>query len=145
MRRGIAAIWLMLVVAPAALALERVDLFVLQAGGRLRFSVEIADDEVERGRGLMHRPALGENEGMLFLYPDLAPRAFWMKDTLIPLDILFLGADGTILAIAGDAKPMDETIIPSGLPAKAVLEIRGGLAEQLGINIGDRVEAEGLN
>jgi uncharacterized membrane protein (UPF0127 family) len=88
----------------------------------------------------MFRTALAPNAGMLFLYPGEQPVSFWMKNTLIPLDMLFLKADGRIAHIAHKAVPMDETPIDSGAAVKAVLEVNGGTANALGIKEGDRVE-----
>ena len=88
----------------------------------------------------MFRKSLAPNAGMLFLYPDEQPVAFWMKNTLIPLDMLFLKADGSIVQIAHNAVPLDETPIPSNQPVQAVLEVNGGVAAALGIKEGDRVD-----
>jgi uncharacterized membrane protein (UPF0127 family) len=109
------------------------------AKGPVAFQVEIADDEAERERGLMYRTALAPNRGMLFIFEDAAPRAFWMKNTYIPLDIVYIGADGRIVSIAANAEPFNETPIPSNGQAKGVLEIYGGRAAQLGLKPGDRV------
>jgi uncharacterized membrane protein (UPF0127 family) len=81
----------------------------------------------------MFREHLDPNAGMLFIYPDERPRTFWMKNTPLPLDIIFIAADGEVVHVAADARPYDETIIESLAPAKAALEIQGGLAAQLGI------------
>lgn len=109
------------------------------AKGPVAFQVEIADDEAEREHGLMYRTALAPDRGMLFIFEDAAPRAFWMKNTYIPLDILYIGADGRIVSIAANAEPFNETPIPSNGPALAVLELYGGRAAQLGLKPGDRV------
>jgi hypothetical protein len=92
----------------------------------------------------MYRKSLAANAGMLFVYPDEQPVAFWMKNTLIPLDMLFLKADGSIAHIARNAVPFDETPIESGAAVKAVLEVKGGTADALGIKEGDRVESAEL-
>jgi uncharacterized membrane protein (UPF0127 family) len=104
--------------------------------GTARFSVDIADESAERARGLMFVERMARSRGMLFVYPDAAPRNFWMKNTLIPLDILFADETGTVLRVAAEAVPGDETQIPSGAPAQYVLEINGGLADRLGIGEG---------
>ena len=97
------------------------------------FHVEVADDEAERAQGLMNRDALAKSSGMLFVFPSERPVAFWMHDTLIPLDMLFLDGTGRVISVHPKAKPLDETPIPSGAPAQFVLEINGGLAQRLGI------------
>ncbi len=109
------------------------------AKGSVTFRVEIADDDAERERGLMYRTALAPDRGMLFLFDDAASRAFWMKNTYIPLDILYIGDDGRILSIAARAEPFNETPIPSRGAARGVLEIYGGRAAELGVQVGDRV------
>jgi uncharacterized membrane protein (UPF0127 family) len=114
---------------------------VVHAGGSAyKFEVEIVTTPETRAQGLMFRKALAANAGMLFLYPGEQPVSFWMKNTLIPLDMLFLKADGSIAHIAHNAVPMDETPIDSGASVKAVLEVKGGTATALGIKEGDRVE-----
>lgn len=109
------------------------------AKGAVSFQVEIADDEAERQQGLMYRTSLAPDRGMLFQFDRAAPRAFWMKNTYIPLDIIYIGADGRIVSIAAMAEPFNEAPIPSKAPASGVLEIYGGRAAELGIAVGDRV------
>jgi uncharacterized membrane protein (UPF0127 family) len=108
-----------------------------------RFTVEIADTPEAWRRGLMERPALAPDGGMLFLFPEVAPRAFWMLNTLIPLDILFADADGRILNIHENVPPCPPpSLCPtynSVAPAQYVLEIAGGRARMLGIRAGDRL------
>ena len=103
------------------------------------FSVELADNDVERERGLMFRKSLPEGQGMLFDFGTERDVTMWMKNTLIPLDMIFIRADGQIARIAENTKPMSTRIIPSGQPVLAVLEVAGGTAEKLGIAAGDRV------
>jgi len=112
---------------------------IVSASGQHRFSVEIADDPAERERGLMYRKSMGDTEGMLFEWPEEDQRAFWMHNTYIPLDILFIDGSGKIVSIARNAAPMDETPLPSYAPAKGVLEINGGLAAKLGVKPGDQI------
>ncbi len=108
-----------------------------------RFTVEVAETPETQRRGLMERPTLAPDAGMLFLFPDIAPRAFWMMNTLIPLDMLFAAADGRIINIQNSAPPCaPPRLCPmyhSTAPAKYVLEIAGGRAQALGIRAGDRL------
>ena len=122
---------------PAPLRLETVE--IVTARGRTRFAVEIASTPAQQQRGLMFRKALAPDRGMLFTYARPQPAAFWMKNTLIPLDILYIAADGRILSIARNAQPHSQTPIPSGGPVLGVLEIAGGRAAQLGVLPRDRV------
>jgi hypothetical protein len=123
-------------VAPAVAA----PLIIHAGGSAYRFEVELATTAAQREQGLMFRQSMAANAGMLFLYPSEQPVAFWMKNTLIPLDMLFLKADGSIARIAANAVPHDETPIPSNASVKAVLEVNGGTATALGIKEGDKVE-----
>lgn len=109
------------------------------AKGRLDYRVEIADDDAERQHGLMYRTSLPDMHGMLFIFPQAKPQAFWMRNTYMPLDIIYIGADGAIVSIQANARPFDETALPSEGPAIGVLEIYGGKAAELGIKPGDRV------
>ena len=102
------------------------------------FRVEVVATPETRARGLMFRRRLARDQGMLFVYPRPAPASFWMRNTLIPLDILFADASGVILNII-EAQPLDETPLPSAGPVQFVLEIRGGLAAELGVRPGDRI------
>lgn len=102
-------------------------------GGQARFAVEIADDEAERARGLMFRQALPASAGMLFIYDHPQAVSFWMKNTLIPLDMVFIGADGRVNGVHANAVPGDLTPIPGPGATLMVLEIQGGLAARLGL------------
>jgi uncharacterized membrane protein (UPF0127 family) len=120
------------------------DSLIIHSGASAyRFEVELATTEDQRERGLMFRKSMAANAGMLFLYPSEQAVAFWMKNTLIPLDMLFIKGDGSIARIAADAVPEDETPIPSEAAVKAVLEVNGGTAAALGIREGDRVQYSG--
>jgi hypothetical protein len=120
--------------ATAALADCRPDTVDLRGpGGAARFSVEVADSDAERALGLMHRDSLPRSAGMLFVYPEPGAASFWMKNTLIPLDMIFADATGTVTRVHAMAKPGDTTSIPGGDGVKLVLEINGGLAARLGI------------
>ena len=108
--------------------------------GRTRFFVEIADNDAERERGLMFRKSLAPDRGMLFDFKTPREVAFWMKNTLIPLDIIYIRADGTVLSIARNTTPLSEAPIPSGGPILGVLELAGGRAGEIGLMPGDRIE-----
>ncbi len=110
--------------------------------GGARFYVEIADDDSSRTRGLMFRDSLAENRGMLFVWREAAPRAFWMRNTRIALDIIYIDAEQKIVSIAADTQPCrvrDCPSYPSAGPARYVLEINAGLSETLGLRPGDPV------
>ena len=128
--------------ARADCSLDQVDL--KGDWGRASFRVEIADDEQERAKGLMNRQHLDRNAGMLFLYETPQSVAFWMHNTLIPLDMVFIGPDGVVTSVHAEAKPLDETPIPGGDGVLAVLEINGGLAAKLGIKPGTQVRHPGF-
>ncbi len=119
--------------------LELMQLRIRSAGAVHRFTVEVARSAEEQRIGMMFRTSVPKDRGMLFPYHPPQPVAFWMRNTLIPLDMVFIRADGTIARIA-TATPLSDTPVPSGEPVAAVLEIRGGLAAELGIRPGDKVE-----
>jgi uncharacterized protein len=110
-------------------------------GGKVELMVEIADDPPEQTRGLMERTALGEDRGMLFVYPDEEVRSFWMKNTLIPLSIAFIASDRRIVDLQ-DMKPLDDDPphYVSARPARYALEVNEGYFEMHGIKVGDRVD-----
>jgi len=112
---------------------------VTHDGRTHRFHVEIADNDASRERGLMFRKSLGPDAGMLFDFHSSQYVSFWMKNTLIPLDMVFIDARGTVVNVAANAPPLSEAPIPSDAPVLAVLELRGGRAAELGIQAGDRV------
>lgn len=114
-------------------------LTVVTSTGEHRFMVEIADDDAERQRGLMERPPLADDRGMLFQFPDVAERGFWMRNTPSPLDIIYIDPRGRIVSIARNATPNSDAVIPSNGPASGVLEIRGGRAAEIGAQPGDLV------
>ncbi len=113
---------------------------VTGTGGRHSFRVEIADTPSKRAQGLQGRESLSPGTGMLFDFKSPQPVFFWMKNTPVPLDMIFIGANGRIINIARRTTPLSLTVIPSAEPARAVLEIPGGQAGRLGIVKGDRVE-----
>ncbi|MEC9198348.1 MAG: DUF192 domain-containing protein [Pseudomonadota bacterium] len=109
--------------------------------GAVSVSIEVATTPETRELGLMNRTQLAPDAGMLFVYPPDRAIAFWMKNTLIPLDMLFIDGAGGIQFIKHEAQPHDLTPIPgpTGIAARAALEINGGRAEELGIEVGDRI------
>ncbi|MGH6961849.1 MAG: DUF192 domain-containing protein [Dongiaceae bacterium] len=125
--------------APAAAGFERDELIVETADGAHRFAVELATTAEQRSQGLMFRPHLAADAGMLFVYPRERTITMWMKNTLIPLDMLFIAADGRIIHIAERTIPKSMATISSEGPARGVLELNGGTAARLGIKPGDRV------
>lgn len=121
---------------------KRSSLVVVTGGREIKFEVELATNDAERSRGLMYRKQLGPYEGMLFDFQREAPVSFWMKNTLIPLDMVFIAADGTVRHVHANAVPLSTDAIPSQFPVRGVLEINGGSAKLLGIKPGDKVRHE---
>ena len=105
-----------------------------------KFDIEFAQTEYETQTGLMYRDSLEEDQGMLFIFDDAEPRYFYMKNTRIALDIIYLSEDQQIVSFHKKAQPFDENSLPSNKPAQYVLEIKGGLIDRLGIEIGDQME-----
>jgi len=127
-------------VTKAASGLSVVALDIRTAGGKTySFKVEVARSESEQARGLMFRDALAPDGGMIFPMNPPRPASFWMKNTVISLDLIFIRPDGTIARIAAEAVPYSLEPIDSGEPVSAVLEIAGGRAAELGISEGDKV------
>ncbi|ESQ89581.1 hypothetical protein ABAC460_11960 [Asticcacaulis sp. AC460] len=116
---------------------ERLE--VASAKGKRVFAVEIAASFEARAQGMMCRTQMADNEGMLFEFQDVAERAFWMNNTLLPLDIIYIGSDGRIVSIQKNARPLDRTPLPSRGAASGVLEVKGGLSDRLGLKPGDKV------
>lgn len=128
-----------LAMAPVAVAAKAERLVIEAAAGERVFSVEVVREEKDRNRGLMYRKRLARDAGMLFDYDPPQSVAFWMKNTYISLDIIFIDATGKIITIAAKTTPLSLERIPSHGVARGVLEIKGGSAEKLGIKVGDRV------
>ena len=110
------------------------------ATGDYAFTVEVVDTPATRQQGLMFRQSLGKDAGMLFDFKREQQTAFWMQNTFIPLDMIFIAADGTVKTIHVNARPHDTTSIPSNVPVQFVLEIPGGRSEEIGLKPGDRIE-----
>jgi uncharacterized membrane protein (UPF0127 family) len=135
----VALIALLSATVPHAVAAEVQPLEIVTKSGVHVFSVEIATTEQERATGLMYRKELAEGRGMLFDFSPEQQVSMWMKNTFIPLDMIFIRSDGRILRIAENTEPHSEKIISSGGLAKGVLEVIGGTARKYGIQPGDRV------
>ena len=129
----------------AAAAACRDDVVELRGPwGQARFTVELAITPEEQARGLMFRESLPRGAGMLFLYDQPSRVSFWMRNTLISLDMIFVDATGTVTRVHHEAVPLDETPIPGGDGVLAVLEINGGLARRFGIGPGTEMRHPGL-
>lgn len=113
--------------------------------GEIPIAVELADTPETRRRGLMFRTKMPRDEGMLFDFQETREVAFWMRNTFIPLDMIFIDERGTIKHIHHRAVPQDPTSIPSKFPVRFVLEINGGLAKQYGLKPGDKVKHPRMN
>ncbi len=125
--------------APLAAACREGAVHLRGDWGQVRFSVEIADTDETRAQGLMHRESMPRLSGMLFIYDAPQRAVFWMENTLIPLDMLFLDAAGRVRHIHHEARPLDRTPIDGGADVQMVLEINGGMAQQLGIDPGSEM------
>lgn len=102
--------------------------------------IEIADDEYQTQTGMMYRDSMKDNQGMLFVFLIAQYHSFYMKNTRIPLDIIYIDSDKKIVSIQKNAKPFDETSLPSNAPAQYVLEINAGLSETWKLEVGDKIE-----
>lgn len=120
-------------------AANELELEIVAGGQRYAFKIEMAVTPAQRSRGLMNRSELAPDAGMLFDYGEPRYVSFWMKDTLIPLDMIFIKNDGRIARIAKRTVPLSLAAVPSGEPVRAVLEVIGGTADRLGIGPGDTV------
>ncbi|MGB5181348.1 MAG: DUF192 domain-containing protein [Xanthobacteraceae bacterium] len=133
------ACWALLAALPAARAGGQDTIEIVTRSGVHAFSVELATNTAERAVGLMYRKELPEGRGMLFDFHDEQPVQFWMHNTYISLDMIFIAGDGRVVRVAENAKPMSDELIPSGRPVRAVLEVIAGTARKFGIAAGDRV------
>jgi uncharacterized protein len=133
---GICAVAALLAPARAA---GQDTLEIVSASGVHAFTVELATNDEERSRGLMFRKELPQGSGMLFDFERDQPVAFWMHNTYIPLDMIFIRSDGRIMRVTENAEPLSDRLVPSGTPVRAVLEVIAGTARHLGIKAGDRV------
>jgi uncharacterized protein len=120
------------------------QLIVETSKGERPFTIEIADNEVERERGLMFRQSMDDSHGMLFVFEDQRQVGFWMKDTPMPLDLIFISQDGAIKAIK-EGEPQSEAVISPGQPVRFVLELKAGIAARNDIVSGDMVRHRAIN
>ena len=124
----------------SAAGLDLIPLTVTSKGKVHRFTVEVAATPEQQTMGLMNRSSMAADRGMIFPFPEPRPASFWMKNTLIPLDIIFVRTDGTIANIAANAVPLSEEPMSSEGIVGSVLELNGGQSAELGIGPGDKVE-----
>jgi uncharacterized membrane protein (UPF0127 family) len=149
-RSLLGALVALIAVAPSLVRAQGMEKFktgklaIVSGGKRHDFTVELALTDRQQEQGLMFRRSLAPDAGMLFDYVTPTRITMWMRNTFIPLDMIFIGADGKVVDIAERAVPQSETIIPSKVPARAVLELNGGTAHRLGIKVGDPVETDAL-
>jgi uncharacterized membrane protein (UPF0127 family) len=136
MKSVLAAFAVALMSASGVQACSASSVYIKGDWGQARFSVELADDASERAQGLMHREYMASAAGMLFVYEKPQTLSFWMRNTLIELDMLFIDSRGVVQYIHHRAQPLDETPILGGDDLTHVLEINGGMAEKLGIDVG---------
>jgi len=143
---GAAAVFFLLLTAglPACRSEPRV-IISTKNGKEYAVRVEIADTPAKREMGLQYRRELDDDQGMLFLFPAEEVLTFWMKNTPIPLDMIFIGSDMKIVGIVHDAVPFSLTTRSVGAPSRFVLEIKGGRVKRQGINVGDAVRFEGIS
>ncbi|WP_297804692.1 DUF192 domain-containing protein [uncultured Brevundimonas sp.] len=147
-RRFIAATALTLLITACAGGKQAVDergrpleqLTLVTSSGEYEFLVEIADDDASRARGLMFRPPLADDRGMLFQFPAAREQEFWMRNTPSSLDIIYIAPNGRVVSIAKHTTPYSETPIPSNGAANGVLEIRAGRSDEIGLKAGDIVK-----
>jgi uncharacterized protein len=140
LRAAVAAVLILALFAfRPAVAADEQTLEIVTRSGVHSFTVELAATDEARSKGLMYRRELPEGRGMLFDFKQDQNAAMWMKNTYIPLDMIFIRADGRIQRIAENTTPESEKIITAGAPVRAVLEVIGGTARKLGIRAGDRV------
>ncbi len=118
---------------------KEAEAYLTKAGGDTiqHLEVEIADDDYQRETGLMYRKSMLKNRGMLFIFDKEQPRGFYMKNTEIPLDLIFLNNQNKIVSISKNARPKDLQTIPSGVPAQYVLEVNAGLVDEWNLAVGD--------
>ena len=140
LRRVAVAMVIAAVALPLAACSDEGKLVLHSSTGDYSFNVEVVDTGETRAQGLMYRTELAEDAGMLFDFKQEREVSFWMRNTFIPLDMIFVGADGVVKNIHVNAVPHDVTSIPSGAPVQFVLEIPGGRSVEIGLKPGDTME-----
>lgn len=128
----------MTILSPA-FALRREPMTLFTSQGEKKISVEITESDLEKARGLMFRTKMADDEGMLFFYDRPQEITMWMRNTYIPLDMVFIKPDGTVQRIVERTEPLSEAIISSVDPVIACLELAGGAAQRLGLKVGDKI------
>lgn len=139
-RRMTLAAAVLLAALPMAAQADDAALVLHTSTGEHAFKVEVVDNDATRSQGLMYRTELAPDAGMLFDFKEERQTSFWMKNTLIPLDMVFVSADGVVRNIHVNARPLDLTGIGSKVPVQFVLEIPGGRSEEIGLKVGDRMD-----
>jgi len=140
LRHAGATLAMLVITLPASAYAQDNVLTLHTETGDYRFNVEVVDTPESRAQGLMFRTELADDAGMLFDFKEEREVSFWMQNTLIPLDMIFVGADGVIDTIHVNARPQDPTSIPSEVPVQFVLEIPGGRSVEIGLKPGDTME-----
>lgn len=131
---------LIAVLSPVSACSEENKAVLHTSTGEYTFNIDIAETQAERSKGLMFVQELADDAGMLFDFQEERPVAFWMRNTFIPLDMIFIEADGTVKNVHVNAIPHDPTSIPSDGPVRFVLEIPGGRSREIGLEAGDKLE-----
>lgn len=126
-------------VSPAIAKMRDDKLVLMTEAGERVITIEVAETLADKSKGLMFRPSLAEGHGMLFLYEGPQEISMWMSNTYMPLDMVFIRADGTVHRIETNAEPLSEKIIASKGPVTSILELAGGAAQRLGLKPGDKV------
>jgi len=122
------------------------ELYLLKSGDSIKkLDIEIAENQYEHETGLMYRQSMQETQGMLFIYPEEALRSFYMKNTYIPLDIIFYSKDSSVVSFQENARALDETSLPSNKPAKFILELNAGKVKEWNIEVGDKIDFKRLD
>ena len=124
--------------AQAQAVLPRVAVTLVTASGQHRYRAELAATPEQQAAGLMFRTTMARGDAMIFPFVPARPASFWMENTVLPLDLVFVGADHRVLNIAADAVPYSRALIPSAGPAAAVIELNAGEAARIGLKPGDR-------
>jgi uncharacterized membrane protein (UPF0127 family) len=140
----VVAIWIIVMAVSACQAQPKVTI-ATKAGRQVSFQVEIADTPVKRERGLQYRRELAADRGMIFLFPAESLQSFWMKNTPLPLDMIFINRERKIVGIVEQTVPFSLDPRSVGAPSQFVLEINGGLSKRHGIKAGDTVRFDGIS